>query len=97
MVEADKATAQGQERLLQVGPAFIADRAPANARQPGEGPLDRPAMPPQPGAGVDPAAGDARADVATAQFRAAVPVIVRLVGVELHGALAAPTLRRAHP
>lgn len=76
---------------MHVGPAFIAHREPTVARQPGERPLDHPAMPPQPGTGVDPASRDARADVASPQFRAAVPVIVGLVGVQLRRAPTATT------
>jgi hypothetical protein len=59
-----------------------ADAEPPPATQPGPGPLDPPAVTAQPGCGLDPAAGDPRADAAPTQVGAAAAVIVGLVGVD---------------
>ena len=43
-VETDEGTAKGEEGLMDVGAALIADGETAEAIEPGQGPLDHPAM-----------------------------------------------------
>ena len=86
MGEADQGTAQGQERLMDIGPPFIADRQPPGATQPGQGPLDHPAVAAQARAGLDPLAGDADLNPPPMQEAATAWHVVGLVGMELGGA-----------
>ena len=66
-IEADEAAAEGEEGLVAVGAALIADGQAAVAVEPGEGPLDDPAVAAQALARIDPLAGDADLDVAARQ------------------------------
>jgi hypothetical protein len=87
-MEADEATAEGEERLVDVGPSFVAHGQAPHAVEPGQGALDHPAVAAQPLARIDPFAGDADADVALRQRAAAAGDVVRLVGVQLARSLA---------
>ncbi len=59
---ADEGTAQVQERLVNVGPPFVADGRAPETVEPGERALNDPAMAAQPLAGLDALAGDAGPD-----------------------------------
>jgi len=83
MVEADQRTAQGQERLMDVCPPLIADRQPPVPMEPGQGPLDHPAVATQLLAGLDPLARDPDLDPAAVQEAAAAGDVIGLVGMEL--------------
>ena len=78
---------------MDIGAPFIANRQPPIAVEPGQGALDHPAMPTESFAGVDALAGDAHPDVAAAQGLAAARIVIPLVGMQLGGALAAPSVR----
>jgi hypothetical protein len=91
-VVADECTAEGEERLVNIGAAFVTDRQPPIAVEPGQGALDHPAVATEPFAGVDTLAGDADADVAATQRLATAWVVIPLVGMQLGGALAAPSI-----
>src|SRR5918998_4590552 len=92
-VEADEGAAKGEEGVMDVGPAFVADSQAAIAIEPGEGALDDPAVPSQTLARVDALAGDAHPDVPSSQRCPAARIVVALVGMELGGALTAPSIR----
>ncbi len=93
VVEADQRAAEGEERLMDVGPPLGADRQPPIPVQPRQGALDHPAVPTQPLAGLDPPPRDPHRDVARAQEPSAAGEVVRLVGMEL-GRAFAPAARR---
>ena len=73
---------------MDVGAAFIAKAQAAEAAEPGKGALDHPAMPAQPLATLDAAAGDPRRDPALPTRGPTVRRIVPLVRVQLRGPLA---------
>jgi hypothetical protein len=81
--EAEQGAGQVQQRLQQVGPPLVTHAKATKAEQPGERALDRPPMPAQLLAGVDPASGDAWRDTPSPQGLAETRGVVRLVGVEL--------------
>ena len=76
---------------MKIGPPLIADRQSTKTREPGQRSLDHPAMPSEPLARVDAAAGDAREDAALAAGGTTTWIIVSLVGVQLGRAAARPT------
>jgi hypothetical protein len=78
------------ERLEDVGPAFVADGEPAEAREPRQRALYYPPVPAQAFAVLDPATRDARDDAPLAAGAAAPRVIVPFIGVELARPLARP-------
>jgi hypothetical protein len=84
-----------EERLQDVGPALIADRQAPVGQQPGQRPLDLPAVAAQPGAGLQPTPGDPRADPSAAQRPPAASKVVAFVGVQLGRPPTGPT--RASP
>src|SRR5262245_10880415 len=57
-IEADEGTAEGEEGVMDVRPALIADGQPPEAVEPGQRALDDPAVPTEALAGVDALAGD---------------------------------------
>src|SRR5215207_5911773 len=63
-VEADEAAAKGEERLMDIGAAFIPHGKAAEAVEPGQRALHHPTMLPQALAGVDALARDAHPDPA---------------------------------
>ena len=67
---------------MEVSEALIANRESAEAVEPGKGPLDDPAIPPERVAGLDPTPGDATSNPATTQVGATAEEIVALVGVQ---------------
>ena len=67
----------------QVRPPLVAHPEATAAEQPGEGPLNHPAVPPQLLARLDPAASDLRGDAADTQRAALLGGVVRLVRVQL--------------
>ena len=75
---------------MDVGAPLVADRQASELAEPSQGAFDHPAVPPQPGAALDPAPRDAGLDVAAGQGTTAAAVIVGLVGVELAWPLARP-------
>jgi hypothetical protein len=77
-----------QQRGQDVGAALVTDRQAPIREQPGQGPLDLPAMAAQPCRGVDPAPGDPRGDAPSAQQPPAAREVVAFVGVQLGRALA---------
>lgn len=89
-LEADQGAAQVQQPLQEVGAPFVAHAKAAAAKQPGEGPLDHPPVPPEPLRRVDSAPGDPGTDAAGAQRTAKNRIVVGLVSVELGRALAGP-------
>jgi len=86
---ADEGAGDGGEGQEVLSLAFVAAVQTATAAQPGHRALDRPAMPPQPGGGLDAFAGDAVSDASAGEPLAQVAVVVALVGVELAGLAAA--------
>ncbi len=68
---------------MYVGAAFVADGKAAEAGEPGEGPLDHPAMASELLATFDAASGNAGRDRAGPAFPTATLVIVAFVGVQL--------------
>src|SRR5829696_9572834 len=91
---ADKGAAGSEKGLMDISPAFIADREATIAVEPGQRALDHPAMATEPLTGVDPFARDADTDVARGQGPAAARNVVALVGVQLGGPFAALPGRR---
>src|SRR4051812_45924589 len=83
VVEADERAGEVEEGLVDVGPALVADGEPAVAGEPGQGPLNDPAVATEPLAGVDAASGDPRDDPASAEIASAAREVVALVGVQL--------------
>ena len=73
---------------MDVGTALVADGKAAELVEPGEGALDHPAMASEALRGLDAPASNARGDRAGAAFGTATAMIVRLVSVQLGGALA---------
>ncbi len=73
---------------MNIRAPFIAHLEAAEAIEPGERPLDHPAIAPQPLTRLDAAAGDARNDATPAQRLPTARIIVALVGVKLHRTLA---------
>jgi hypothetical protein len=55
LLEADEGAAEGEEGLMDVGAAFVADSQPAKAVEPSQHPLDHPAVPSELLAALDPA------------------------------------------
>ena len=82
-IEAHKRAGEGGERVVDVEPAFVADREASKLVEPCEGSLDDPAVAAKLLAGVDPSAGDARPDLAAATCVAAAAMVIRLVRVQL--------------
>lgn len=83
VVKADERTAEGEERLMEVGRSLITDAQAPVAVQPGEGPLHDPAVAPQTLAGLDAFAGDANLDMPATQGPAAAGIVVPFVGMQL--------------
>ena len=81
-VEADKGAGEGEEGLMEGGPALVADGEAAIAGEPGQRAFDDPPVPAQLRAGVDATAGDTDLDVAGAQHLATAREVVRLISVE---------------
>jgi hypothetical protein len=76
-----------EEGQVEGSEPLIAHRESAEAVEPGKGPFDDPAIPPERVAGVDPTAGDATADPTFAQVGATAEEIVALVCMQLGGPL----------
>ncbi len=81
--EADERAGQVEQPLEQVRPPLVANTEAAKTEQPGLRALDHPAVPAEPFARLDPAAGDVRGDAPGAQCPAAGGEVVRLVAVQL--------------
>ncbi len=82
-LEADKRTAKGNERLMDVLAALGADREPTNVVEPRHRALPHPAISAQPFARFDAFAGEAAFDVAGSQGVAAAGNSVGLGGRQL--------------
>ena len=74
-----------EERLVDVGPPFVAHRKPAATGQPRQSTFHHPPVPAKPLAGVLTPPGDARLDAAVGQRLSATGEVVSLVGVQLAG------------
>ena len=79
------------EGLEDVGAAFVADDDPTISGEPGQAPLDHPAVSPKTLGAVDPAPCDPRLDGAPAQRLSALREVIALIGMEL----GRPSLRSA--
>src|SRR5215210_1981247 len=79
------------EGLEDVGAAFVADDDPAISGEPGQAPLDHPAVSPKTLGAVDPAPCDPRLDGAPAQRLSPLREVIALIGMEL----GRPSLRSA--
>jgi hypothetical protein len=77
---------------VNIGSSFITNRQPPIAVEPGQRALNHPAMATEPFAGVDTLTGDADADVAATQRLATAWIVIPFVGMQLGGALAAPSI-----
>jgi hypothetical protein len=82
---------------MDIATSLVADGESAVAGEPGERPLDHPAMATELLTGLDDFASDATADAALTQVLAAAGDVVRLVGVELQRALARSPWPAARP
>src|SRR4051794_13536826 len=74
--EADRGAGEDEEGEVDVVAALVADHRPAQARDPGQGTLDHPAILAEALAALDAAPGDARDDAAPAAGTAAAGVVV---------------------
>src|SRR3954467_10273541 len=74
---------QGQECAEQLGGALIAQGQPTVASQPGQRPLDDPAVPAEPLAGLHPATGNPRSNPPRSQPRPQMRIVIALVRVQL--------------
>jgi hypothetical protein len=72
---------------MDIRQALVTDGEPAEPIDPGEGPLDNPAISAECLARFDPASGDAAADATLTQVSPTAPIIVALVRVDLVGSL----------
>src|SRR5579875_2485221 len=88
LVEADQSTAEGEEGMMDVGAALVADGQAAEAVEPGQRALDDPAVPAEPVRALDTPPSNARFDVTPAAGPAAGRIIISLVGVQLIGSAA---------
>jgi|GEM_PF-606029 len=86
LTKADEAASESQEGVMNVVPAFVADAQAPTAMQPGQGPLDHPAMTAEALARFDATASNARADVALTRVPAAAGEVVTFIGMNLGGA-----------
>jgi hypothetical protein len=73
---------------VDVGATLVADGQAAELVEPGQGPLDHPAMASQLLARLDPLAGDPAADATASQSLATATGVVSLIGVKFVGPLA---------
>lgn len=85
--EADDATAEAEEALVDVAAAFVAGRESSEGVQPGEGAFHDPAPATESGAMLGLAAGDAVADPARSQQAAVLVVVIATVGDDHQGPL----------
>jgi hypothetical protein len=81
-VEQDRRAGQHGEREEALITALVADPQPPPAKQPGDCPLNPPAVAAKPLRGLHAAPGDAGGDPTASQLRAAAWVVVALVGVD---------------
>src|ERR687883_371521 len=84
------------QRLVDVVTLLVAHPQASEALLPTERALDHPAVAAQPRAALDAAAREARRDASLSKPAAQSPVIIRLVGVQLLGALPRATAPSAH-
>ena len=89
----DKGEAHLQERLVHVGPPFVADRQPSVAGKPSEGPLHGPTIATQPLVARDAPSCYPRLYAPPSQEPPAARVVVTLVGVQLGGSFPGPSAR----
>jgi hypothetical protein len=80
--EADQGAGEIEESKVQIGRALVTDGEPTEAVEPGEGPLDYPAIPSQLLTGLDPTSSDATADAALAQVVPTAGIVVALIGMQ---------------
>jgi hypothetical protein len=83
-----------EERFQEVGAAFIADRQASVGQQPGQRPLDLPAVAAQPRVGLHSTPGDPRDDAPAAERLPAGPIVIALVGEQLVDAAGADQAAR---
>ena len=83
----DHRICQMYQRLVDVVSLLISHTQATEALLPTNRPLDHPAVATQPHAALDPAPRDSRSDSSRTQLLPQGPVVIRLVGVQLRGAL----------
>lgn len=88
---ADQSAAQRKERLMDVRTPLVAHFEAAEAIEPRQGALHYPPVPPKALARLNAATRNARGDAALAQCSTAPCIIVPLVSMQLHWALARPS------
>ena len=93
---ADEAAGEGEEGLVDLVAAVVADEESFVVVQPGEGALDDPADAAEAGAVLGLAMSDLRFDVAGTKFAAVLVVVVATVGGDPVGASAWPADLAAH-
>lgn len=89
-VPTDQRAADVQKRQVHVRPPLVPDAQAPVTVEPRQCAFDHPPVPAEPLARLDAAPGNARRDAAAAQLLAQRPRVIRLVGVQLRGALARP-------
>jgi hypothetical protein len=80
-----------QERQVDIIPSLIADRQPAVLAEPGQRPLDHPAVPPEPLRRLNALAGDPGGDPPATEIPATAGDVVGLVGMQLGWSTARPS------
>lgn len=93
---ADHCIRQMYQRLVDVIALLIAYAQPAEPLLPANRPLDHPAVAAQPHAALDSPARDSWRDASLAQRNSQCPIVIRLVGVQLRGALPRAAALAAH-
>src|SRR3954471_6335830 len=93
---ADHCVSQMHQRFVNIVSLLISHAQATEALLPTNRPLDHPAIAAQPHAALDPAPREPRRDAALAQRLPQDPVVIRLVGVQLRGALAWATALTTH-
>jgi hypothetical protein len=91
---AQECVAEREERLVHFPSPLIADLEPPESIEPGERPFHHPAIPPQPLARLGPAPRNPRGDATRPQCPSTARIVIPLVGMQFHGALAGRPRRR---
>jgi hypothetical protein len=84
----DEGASKGQERLMNVCAPLVAHLEPSMAVEPRECPLDHPARAPQPLTRLDATPSNPRDNAPPAQCSTAAGIIIPLIGMEFHWAMA---------
>src|SRR5215207_5558979 len=92
----DHGVRQVYQRLVDVVPLLVPHPQAAEPLLPANRPLDHPPVASQPHAALDAAPRDSRRDAPLTQCSPQRPVVIRLVGVQLLGALARASALATH-